>query len=76
MSYTVGPNSDRLPVGCNLEAMAKSEQLTLRLAPDVKAALQRIASAEDRSLSYIVDRILREYLEREAVVAESKRSRK
>jgi len=41
----------------------KLDPISIRLEPDVKAALQQIATAEDRSLSYLINRVLRQYVE-------------
>ena len=43
----------------------------MRLAAELKAALEREAKAEDRSVAYVVERILRAHFEREAVRAEA-----
>jgi hypothetical protein len=40
------------------------EPMSIRLDPDVKAALERFAEEEDRSLSSYVNRILRDHVER------------
>lgn len=40
----------------------KSEMIGFKTTPDVKAALEEIAEKEDRSVSYIINRILTEYL--------------
>jgi hypothetical protein len=42
--------------------MNKDEALNLRVPADVKAALKRAAEADDRSVSSMVLRILREWL--------------
>jgi predicted transcriptional regulator len=41
--------------------MKKLTPLSIRFDPDVKAALDEAASAEDRSLAWIVNRALREH---------------
>lgn len=38
--------------------MKKTQPLSHRLDPDIKAALQRLADADDRSLTNYVERIL------------------
>ena len=46
--------------------MAKEKRLepiSIRLEPEVKAALDQQARADDRSLSNLINRILREYVE-------------
>jgi hypothetical protein len=40
------------------------EPMSIRLDPDVKAALEGYAEAEDRSLSSYVNRVLREHVRR------------
>lgn len=42
--------------------MVKSAMLALRVSPEVREALSVAATAEDRSVSYMVERILREWL--------------
>jgi predicted transcriptional regulator len=37
---------------------------SIRLDPDVKEVLDALAEAEDRSLSYVINRVLRDYVER------------
>jgi len=39
------------------------DPISIRLEPDVKAALKQIAADEDRSLSYLINRVLRQYVE-------------
>jgi predicted transcriptional regulator len=41
----------------------KLEPMSIRLDPDVKAALQGFAEEEERSLSFYVNRVLRDYVE-------------
>ncbi len=48
--------------------MNKDEVLNLRVPADVKAALKRAAEADDRSVSSMVLRIIREWLERNGSV--------
>lgn len=40
----------------------KSEMIGFKTTPEVKAALEEIALKEDRTISYIINRILSEYL--------------
>jgi hypothetical protein len=40
------------------------EPMSIRLDPDVKAALEGFAEEEDRSLSSYVNRVLRDHVER------------
>jgi predicted transcriptional regulator len=39
------------------------EPIAIRLDPDVKAAMQRLAEADDRSLAWMINRALKEWLE-------------
>ena len=41
----------------------KLDPMSIRLDPEVKAALEIIAQQEDRSLSYVINRVLRQYVE-------------
>ena len=50
-----------------------SVQIGLRLPPDLHAELMAIAKKEDRSLPYIIKRLLAEGLAREAKKAQTKR---
>ncbi|MBT7065014.1 MAG: hypothetical protein HN919_01815 [Verrucomicrobia bacterium] len=43
---------------------AKSEFLSIRIARTTKDALERIAVAEERSLSWIVGKIIEDYIAR------------
>lgn len=40
----------------------KTEMIGFKTTPEVKAALTEIAEREDRSISYIINRILQQYL--------------
>lgn len=42
----------------------KSEMIGFKTTPEIKKALEEMAEAEDRTVSYIVNRILKDYLER------------
>lgn len=42
--------------------MVRNIPTSMRLDPDVKAALERAAAADDRSVSSLVERILKEWL--------------
>jgi predicted transcriptional regulator len=42
----------------------KLEPMSIRLDPDVKAALQGFAEEEERSLSFYVNRVLRNHVEK------------
>jgi predicted transcriptional regulator len=54
--------------------VAKTAQITIRVTSDLKDALQRAAKAEDRSVAYVVERILRSHFEREAFQAEAEQT--
>jgi predicted DNA-binding protein len=44
--------------------MAKRDaQITVRIPAELKARLEELAKAEDRSLAYVVERILRAHFE-------------
>jgi hypothetical protein len=43
--------------------MVKTSALSFRVAEDMKAALEKEAAADDRSVSSLVERILRTWLE-------------
>jgi predicted HicB family RNase H-like nuclease len=43
--------------------MAKTERLYIRIAPDMKEALQEIAAADGRSLSNYIENLLRREIE-------------
>lgn len=40
----------------------KSEMIGFKTTPEIKAALEQIAEIEDRTISYIINRILEDYL--------------
>ena len=42
--------------------MARALPTSIRLDPDIKAALEKAATADGRSVSNLMDRILREWL--------------
>lgn len=42
----------------------KSEMIGFKTTPEIRKELEKIAELEDRSLSYIINRILSEYLEK------------
>ena len=46
----------------------------MRVTSDLKDQLQRAATAEDRSVAYIIERILRAHFEREAYQAEAEQT--
>lgn len=43
--------------------MAKTERLYIRIAPDMKEALQELAAADGRSLSNYIENLLRREIE-------------
>ena len=43
--------------------MNRSEMLGIRVRPDLKVALEKEAAADDRSVSSLVERVLRTWLE-------------
>lgn len=43
----------------------KSEMIGFKTTPEIRKALEEIAESEDRSISYIINRILLEKLEKE-----------
>ena len=47
--------------------MAKSAPFSIRLDPDLKAELQRLAERDRRSLNNFVEKVLAEYVARERV---------
>jgi predicted transcriptional regulator len=55
-------------------AVAKTAQITIRVTSDLKDQLQRAATAEDRSVAYIIERILRAQFERVAYQAEAEQT--
>lgn len=44
----------------------KSEMIGVKVTPTVKRILEEIAVKEDRSISYIVNRLIEEYLKKES----------
>jgi predicted transcriptional regulator len=51
--------------------MRKDAQLTIRIRSGLKAELERLARAEDRSVAYIAERILRAHVEDKAAEREA-----
>jgi predicted transcriptional regulator len=48
----------------HLESMGKKDsQITVRIGSDLKTKLEVLAKQEDRSLAYVVERILRQHFE-------------
>jgi len=45
----------------------KSEFLSIRVSPSTKAALETIAESQDRTLSWLVSRILETHVEKAAL---------
>jgi predicted transcriptional regulator len=54
----------------------KDTTVTFRLPGDVRADLERVAEAQDRSMSWIVVQAVREYVARELASNKSAKSRK
>jgi hypothetical protein len=48
----------------NGQGMKKNAQLTVRITSDLLDKLKALAKAEDRSLAYVVERILRQHFEK------------
>jgi hypothetical protein len=46
-----------------MERSKKLDPISIRLDPDVKAALEELAKADDRSLSAYINRTLRQHVE-------------
>jgi hypothetical protein len=44
------------------ESMTPKPLLGVRVPPEVKAALEKLAKADDRSISYVINKILLEHL--------------
>jgi predicted transcriptional regulator len=52
----------------------KLEPMSIRLDPDVKAALEALATAQERSLSWIANKALRQWVEtNKAAIADAER---
>ena len=52
------------PIAVTTAYMKRKKMLgpmSIRLDPDVKAALEAVAQAEDRSVAYVINRVLREH---------------
>ena len=50
------------------------EPMSIRLEPDVKAALEALAMAQERSLSWVANKALRQYVEaNKAAIADAER---
>lgn len=45
-----------------IQMAKKSEMIEFKTTPEIKQALEKIAENEDRTISYIINRILEEYL--------------
>jgi len=50
----------------------KTEMIGFKTTPEVKAALTSIAEREDRSISYVINRILQQHLDLPAAKNENK----
>lgn len=44
--------------------MAKTERLQIRISPELKQQLQRLAEAENRTVSNYIENLIREKLQR------------
>ncbi len=51
----------------------KSEMIGFKTTPEIKEALEEMARKDDRTVSYIVNKILKEYIERSTKNGETKR---
>ena len=54
-------NDDMIPVK-EIEPMGSKPLVGVRFPPEMKAALEKLAKADDRSLSYVIIKIVGEYL--------------
>jgi predicted transcriptional regulator len=50
------------------EQVAKGPPVGVRLPDDIKSALEKLAKDDDRSISYIIIKILREYLRAQKLI--------
>ena len=48
--------------------MAKGPPIGVRFADDVRAALEKLAKQEDRSVSYLINKIVTDYLKAKKVL--------
>ena len=48
--------------GTEEQMVAKEPPVGVRFPADVKAALEKLAKADDRSISYVINKIVAEYL--------------
>jgi hypothetical protein len=56
-------NQTAEPAGQGAEQMvAKEPPVGVRFPAEVKAALEKLAKADDRSISYVINKIVAEYL--------------
>lgn len=44
----------------------KSEMIGVKITPTIKKQLEQIAEREDRSISYIVNRLIEDYIKKES----------
>lgn len=49
-------------VGQEFEEVVAKEPIGLRIPKEVRAALEKLAKADDRTISYVINKILAEYL--------------
>jgi hypothetical protein len=60
----IGQSASRAvePADQGFGEMVAKEPIGLRIPKEVRAALEKLAKADDRSVSYIINKILAEYL--------------
>lgn len=46
----------------------KTEMIGFKCTPEIRKALEQIAEEEDRSISYIINRVLTEYLKTKGLI--------
>lgn len=54
----------------------KTAQINLRIKPDLKAAAEKVAAADHRSLTSLVEKLLTEYIEAHESSATSKKGKR
>ena len=45
--------------------MKKSEYITFRTTEEIKSHLEKLAKEDDRTISYVINKILEEYIKKE-----------
>lgn len=53
--------------------MAKTNPLGFRVDPEVKAAIEKAAQADDRSVSSLIERILKDWLRRRGYLSKAEK---